>query len=123
MMKEEKNISSKDRRRSKRWNLKAPLSIFSAESDKLVGQVIDVSLHGMKIMSKHPIKKMKVMSFQIELIDVNNQPVKMPVTAFSVYCIEDEASKGFFTGFEFVHITPECLLGLQRLIDDLASFS
>ena len=122
-MREEKNVSIQDRRRSKRWNLKVPLRIFDAESDRLVGHVVDVSLRGMKITSKQPIAKLRVMSFDIELPDAKKQWVKTPISAFSVHCIEDEESQVFYTGFEFVRITPECLLGLQRLIDDLDSFS
>ncbi len=115
--------SVKERRQSKRWNLKVPLSVFAADDDEVIGYVLDVSLHGFKLVSERQFGEAQEVVFDIEIPDAQGQWRRARVTALSAYCIEEESGDQYYTGFKFINIEPVSLLDLQRLIDELASFS
>ena len=115
--------NGRERRQSERWNLKVPLRIFQLDTEVHIGHVVDVSLHGMRVVSSHPLDGEEPMSFDLELPDGDGRWKKAPVTAVGVYSRPDADSGGYFTGFKFLSIEPESLFSLQRLTDDLVPFS
>lgn len=113
----------KERRQSKRWNLKVSLRVFIANSDEFVGHVLDVSLHGIKMASERQFGEAEEMAFDLEIPGADGQWRRTFVTALSVYCIHDTSGDSFYTGFKFLQVEPESLLSLQQLIDEIASFT
>lgn len=110
-------------RQSKRLNLKVPLRVFRADTKVLVGHALDVSLPGIKVASDCPFDVGQEKLFDLEIPNDTGQWRMMRVKALSIYSIRDATGNLFYTGFKFVHIEPESLLSLQKLIDDMSSFS
>lgn len=112
-----------ERRQSQRSNLKVPLRVFLVDTEVYIGHVVDVSLHGMRVLSSRPLDGEQPLSFDLELPDSNGREQKAPVTAVGVYSKLDADSGGYFTGFKFLSIKPETIFSLQRLTDELVPFS
>ena len=111
-----------DRRQSQRWNLKIPLRVFQAHSEVVVGHLVNVSLHGMRIVSGHRFDDERLMNLDLELPDGDGQWRRATVTVMSVHSQLDPENGGYSSGFEFVSVAPETLFSLQKLLDDMASF-
>ncbi len=113
-------IEIKERRQSKRWNLKVPLRVFTANHDVCIGHVLDISLHGIKVASERQFDEADEMAFDLEIPDTHGQWRK---TCVRVYCIPDASGGLFYTGFKFLKVEPEILMRVQPLIDDQSPFS
>ncbi len=112
-----------DRRHYQCWNLKVPLRVFEADTALCVGHVLDVSLHGIKVVSDYPFDSQQETQFDLEIPDGHGQWRTTPVKALRTYSIQNTTSNTFDTGFKFIHVELESLLSLQKLIDELSSFS
>ena len=112
-----------DRREAPRWNLKVPLRLFDTVTDELVGNVVNVSIGGMLVVGNQLFDPHRTLHFTLELPEDNGQWSKIPVHVLGKYGTQDSANDLYRIGFQFVDITPDVLFRLQRLIDDIASFS
>ena len=111
-----------ERRRSKRWNLIIPLRLLEVGSEICVGRVVDISLHGMRVVSDCALDEEDSMHFDLEMPDDQDQWTKMRVHAAAVHSRRDAESGEFTTGFEFLEYEPN-LMKLQRLIDNRSWFT
>lgn len=120
----EKNESNRhERRKAPRWNLQIPLRLFDAVTDEFVGNVVNVSVGGMLVVGSQFFDPHCTLHFTLELPGENGKWSKVPVHVIGKHAIQDSANDLYRIGFQFVDITPDTLFRLQRLIDDIASFS
>ena len=112
-----------DRRQSQRWNLKIPLRVFQANTEVIMGHLVDVSLHGMRMVSNRRLDFGSLINLELELPDGSGQLQRVTVTVNGVHCQPDPKSGGYFHGFQFIAVEPETIFNLQRLVHDLVPFS
>lgn len=114
---------SVERRSEKRWNLIAPLGVYKHHGEVLLGHAVNVSLHGMLVVSERVISLEQRLEIDIEVPGGAGTWEKTPIVAHSVRSYEDNLAGVFKTGFKFEHVSAHAVFSLQRLIDRLASFS
>lgn len=107
-----------DRRREKRWNLKAHLRVFDQETGELLGHAVDIAAKGLQLVSEHPLPVEKNFRLWLEIIVDDGRWEKMPVKALSVW--SRQSNTGLcHTGFHIFAMPAASQQHIKRLIDTL----
>lgn len=113
-----------ERRVQQRWNLIVPLAVYNRADGALIGHVVNVSLRGMLLVGDQPLPIGERFSVELELPGDEGQWDRTPVVANSVRSFTDPDDDSIInTGFQFEEVSPQALFSLQRLIEDITSFS
>ena len=92
--------------------------VFDSKSGELVGRILDMSVHGMKLMTLEPISVPRRISCAIKL----DRPIEgrdsLEFEAESRWCQENERAGWYEAGFQIVHISREDLAVIGRLLQE-----
>jgi hypothetical protein len=105
------------KRKVKRIHLVYYLLVFDRKTDKLVGNVVDITTGGMKLMSKEPVKPGTVHHFRMALPGEMGGSKEIVFEAKSVWSKNNLYSDFYGTGFVFEKIADDDIAVIRDLID------
>ena len=101
----------------KRRHLVYYLEVHDAESDELIGNLVDITTRGCKIVSKEPIPKGKTFTLRLTLPDDFYTKKELVFEAKSVWSANDINPDFYDTGFEVPRLGLEERKVIRRLIE------
>ena len=102
----------KERRKLKRWDPLKIVYVFS--NGTFLGYLEDLSLKGLRLMSEEPIHLRNDFQVSIEL-----DAWKMSLDVYSIWDKKDRNYNYYYTGFNFLNLTPETIKQIKHLIVEL----
>ncbi len=106
-----------ERRKTKRRYLLFYSRVFNAVTQDLIGHLVDITSGGAMIISEEPIKINTIFELRMELSkEVSDKPY-MEFSAKSLWGKPDIDPHYHDTGFQFINITPDDSLIIQKIID------
>ncbi len=106
-----------DRRQHKRYEVGFYLRAVERATNKVIGQVLDVSAGGIMLSSPKPIQAYRLVQCTLEASLENGAAIHMSAQCLSVWCRQDEFGSGYTAGFKFVVVDKG---PLEALIDMLS---
>ncbi len=109
-----------EQRKVRRRHLIYYLSIFDRETDRLVGQLVDITTRGFMLTTENPIKTGVHMALRMVLPDVIEGDNQIAFDAVSVWCKTDVNPNFYAIGFEFESIAPKNMTIIENLIQEFS---
>jgi hypothetical protein len=104
-------------KRKKIGRMRLFFSVFSRVSDLPIGHVVDISSIGMLIITREQIEKGTSLNLRIDLPDNVSGVESMSISARCIRQDKSENGDYFYTGFEFVNMTPRYVEALQAIFE------
>ncbi|HXH04381.1 MAG TPA: PilZ domain-containing protein [Candidatus Competibacteraceae bacterium] len=108
-----------EQRRCKRWHLVFYLRAFEAGSERLLGHVVDINHQGMKLISDVALPTGQNFRLWLDVPLEDGGRERLHLHARSLWSQPDVNPDFYDTGFELLEPSPETVLKIQLLIDDL----
>ncbi|MCP5158488.1 MAG: PilZ domain-containing protein [Gammaproteobacteria bacterium] len=115
----EDDRSEEDRRQYDRYSTDFYLCVHTRPDDRLLGDVIDISLGGLKLLSNEALRVGEIMSLQMDIALESGRQGNFEFQARAVWSGQDENPECYTTGFEFLNLSPQTRKILQDIIDEL----
>ena len=113
--------SEEERRRQERFSLECYLKVIEADTETLLGHIVDISLGGMKLIGNSPIAPGQDFRLLLEISLGGDNKAKVFVEARSVWTLED-INPGFHnTGFSFLGLSSRAEATINNLIATLSA--
>jgi len=78
-----------EKRRYKRWLLTKPLKIYNKKSNSHIGNLIDITIAGLGMVSKFPLKPDTTLQFKIDLTEEKLEFDSLELEAKNIWCEEN----------------------------------
>ena len=111
------NTGNADQRRKQRVTIPEHPEILDAHSDKVLGQLVNLSVDGLMVVSPQCVDCGVVCQIRIPLIR-EGEKVEIIVGAESLWCEDANDSGSHWTGFHIIDISPESQEILNSVIGD-----
>ena len=108
-----------ERRKLKR--LRINLDVYDQASGSLLGYTSNLHAEGMMMVSENPFVIGKGYSIWLEIPDGDKDTKKIFLAACSRWCTSVKDPMLYYTGFRFVHPTPEIMEYAQIFLNDLVT--
>lgn len=89
--------------------------------DKPIGHLGDITLNGIKVISKNPIPLNSVLHLKLKLPERLNRSEQITFEAESLWCKEVAEENCFNTGFKTKHDNPDNIKTIKLMVELLAS--
>lgn len=109
-----------ERRKIERKYLIYYLRVFDRNSNKLMGNLVDITTKGLMMMSETPIETDAVFNMAMDLPEPIHGSKKITFDAKSIRCVQDSNPAFYNTGFEFVSINDEDVETIKALMEEFA---
>lgn len=106
-----------EKRIFKRRQLIYYLEVKDAETDKLIGHVVDLTPEGLMLMSEAPIAINTTFCFKIPLKKRLSARGFLQVNVKSRWCTKDMYADYYDTGFELINVDRELIKEITQLIE------
>lgn len=116
----ENDLDDQERRQYERYSTDFYLCVYEKDKTSPLGQVVDISLGGLQLVSSEPIPTNKHFDLWMDVSMESGRREQVVFTAKSVWGREDDDNDDSYnTGFQFLNLTPEALQSMQSIIDEL----
>ncbi len=106
----------KERREYERYSLDHYLRVIDAETNKQLGDVVDISLGGIRLLSNEALPKGQTLRLRFEIAMGAEYQAEVLFAARTVWCRND-IDPGFYTsGLKYDNLSPQAKASLQNLI-------
>ncbi|MEZ4529371.1 MAG: PilZ domain-containing protein [Desulfobacterales bacterium] len=109
-----------NQRKSKRRHIIYYLRVLDANTGQLIGQLVDITTEGMKLISENPTDPETFLQLRMLLPEEINQKTQICFEVESLWCKRDINPNFFSIGFKFVAILPEDVNIIKNLIYDFS---
>lgn len=109
-----------DKRKDRRRNIIYYLRIFDRDTDQMIGQLVDITTRGMKVVSVHPVEPGARYSLRMLLPEEIDRKKHITFEVESMWCKRDVNPNYFTIGFEFLDISSDDVNVIKALIYDFA---
>jgi len=96
-----------EKRKLRRKRATYYMKVVDQKTNRLAGNVHDISPSGFMMNSPRPIKTHVLHDLSMSLPDTIEGEIPIIVQAKSVWCSKNEITKLYDTGFKLVNVTPE----------------
>ena len=108
----------KDKRLIQRHQLHYYLQVYNKITDKPLGYIVNISLHGMMLVSSAPLLTHAMFELEIRLPNAINGKRRIDFEALSHWCKPDVEPNCFDTGFSFTKPSEE----LKQIVEALSDY-
>lgn len=115
----ENDWSENERREYERYSVMFYLEVHDRESESPLGQILDISMGGLRLLSEKPIPVNARFHLVLDISLESGKKGKLPVEATSVWNQEDDNPGFYITGFQFSNLSPQATQFIQAIIDEL----
>lgn len=110
--------STINQRKVARRHLIYYLRVFDSKTNKLVGNLVDISTRGIMLVSDNPIEINKRYHLKMVLPETIEGSKEVEFEAESRWCQNDTNQDFYDTGFELIDPTNSFLEAVDKLVDD-----
>ena len=107
----------KNKRKYKRWHLSKPLKIIDRESGRHIGNITDITIAGLGMISKYPLISNITLQLKIDLSEESLPISDIELEGKDVWCEENEIMERYNAGIEFENINGEIEKKIKQLIE------
>ncbi len=108
-----------EKRKQKRRHLIYYLTVMEQGTDINIGFVVDVTHHGIMIMSNMPLAVGKIYHLKMLVHEDEVENKYLYFDAFGKWCHKSPNSDFYDTGFELLNLDPNVLREIDAIIDEL----
>ncbi len=105
-----------EKRRLRRKHLIYYLRVYDRKNHELVGQLVDITIEGLKLTSEQPIALNKKFGLRMVLPDTIEGSKIAAFDAVSMWCKKDVNPKYYVVGLQFESISKRDLKRIENLI-------
>lgn len=109
-----------EKRRAKRRHIIYYLRVFDQNNDQLVGQLVDITTSGMKLVSENSIEPDTYYELRMVLPEEIDKKKEITFAVKSMWCKRDVNPNFYSIGFEFEDIATEDINIVKNLIYDFS---
>ncbi|NJM13282.1 MAG: PilZ domain-containing protein [Synechococcaceae cyanobacterium SM1_2_3] len=111
--------SEQERRQYERYSTEFYLCVYEQNRTSPLGQVIDISLGGLQLVSSEPIELKQHFNLVMDVSLESGLHEQTQFEAETVWSSEDDNDDLYNTGFQFLNLSSEALQALQRITNEL----
>lgn len=111
--------SDADRREYERYSAAFHLAVFEARSGSPMGQLVDISKGGMRLLSEKPVPAGGRFELVLDLALESGLTAKVLIEAESVWGKEDDNPGFYQTGFKFLSLSQQATEAIDAIIAEL----
>lgn len=111
--------SEQERRQYERYSTEFYLCVYEQNKTAPLGQVIDISLGGLQLISSEPIELKQHFNLVMDVSLESGLHEQAQFEAETVWSSEDDNDDLYNTGFQFLNLSSEALQALQRITNEL----
>jgi c-di-GMP-binding flagellar brake protein YcgR len=113
--------SEAERRQYERYSVDFYMCIYDQNTNVQLGQVVDISLGGMRLLSTQPfLIRGKRFRLRMEVSLESGKRENILLEARSVWGREDDNPDYYSTGFQFHDLSSETSQRIQEILDELS---
>ncbi len=112
-----------ERRRLKRWHLIKYLDVYNKDSDQLLGQLVDITVEGLRLKTTEPVEKNEIYNMKILLTESLENAEEINIRGEAVWVEKEKNSEYFGAGINLIDVTTENKNIISALTHQLYSFS
>lgn len=116
----ESDWSESERREYERYSVMFYLAVYDQENDSSLGQILDISMGGLRLLSEKPIPVKARFHIVIDVSLESGKKGKIPVEAKSVWSQDDDNPGFYVTGFQFFGLSSQAKQFIRAVIDELS---
>jgi c-di-GMP-binding flagellar brake protein YcgR len=106
------------KRKLKRRHLIYYLNVYDTNTDRLLGQLVDITTEGMMLTSDDPIEENVFFELRMVLPEAIEAKEEILFDARSLYCRQDVNPDLYSTGFKFENISENDQKIIENLINE-----
>lgn len=95
------------------------MEVREQETDKRIGNLVDITQEGMMVMSDQPLGAHKIFNLKIPLKKKPGAHDYLNLQAKSTWCKKEMHANFYDTGFEFVNISQDCCREIDFILETL----
>ncbi len=107
-----------ERRKFKRIHLIHYLTIFERDTNKLLGNLVDITPEGILIITEKPVEKGQVFHFRMNLPEDFTEAQELNFDVESVWCEVDINPDLFAVGYHLLNTPEEDIAIIYKLIEE-----
>lgn len=107
-----------EQRRIKRRHLIYYLRVHDGTSSRVAGHVVDISPHGLKLITDHPVAVGERCRLRMSFPGRGSSRDELIVEAVCKWCRQDENPVYYLVGFQIQNLMPEEASFIQGLISE-----
>lgn len=116
----ESDWSESERREYERYSVMFYLAVYDRENDSSLGQILDISMGGLRLLSEKSIPVNACFHLVIDVSLESGKKGKIAVEAKSVWGQEDDNPGFYVTGFQFFGLSPQAKRFIRTIVDELS---
>lgn len=109
-----------DKRKVKRRHLIYYLSVFEQDTNRLIGQLVDITTRGFMLTSENSMETGVHLKLRMVLPDVIEGDNHIMFEATSVWCKKDVNPNFWAIGFEYDNVSPKTTAIIDNLIQEFS---
>ncbi len=114
----EKNIS--ERRKEPRIPIGVPLPVIDQGSGDPLGELVNLSRHGMMLLSPRPIEINRIFQVTVPLPHSRLSDPDLNVGVESLWLEADESRERFWVGFQIIDCSPRMAAVVEELLREFS---
>lgn len=107
-----------ERRREPRFPVLVPLRVLDTGTGELVGELANLSKHGLMLLTQYMIQPNQILQVEISLPSDGELPEKLNLGIESLWFEEDNEAGQYWVGFQIIDLAPESTEMLDTLIQE-----
>ena len=109
------------KRKLERKELVFFLKVFGKKTNRLFGDLVDITIEGIKLIGEKPIKTKVIFQLKMDLPRKINGEREISFNAKSTWCRKDERTNYYNTGFQLTSITANDVARIENLIEEYSN--
>ena len=105
-----------NKRKFKRWHLSKPLKIIDRQNGKHLGNITDITIAGLGMISKTPLISNITLELKIDLSEETLPLDDIELDAKNIWCEENGIVDRYYAGMEFENVNSEIEDKIKDLI-------
>ncbi len=105
-----------DKRREPRFPVLVPLRVLDMGTGEPIGELANLSRHGMMLLSRYLIQPNQILQVEIALPSDGKLPERINLGIESLWYEEDDDADQYWIGFQIIDLAPENTQLLETLI-------
>lgn len=107
-----------EQRRLKRRHLIYYLRVHDGTSSRVVGHVVDITPHGLKLITDQPVTVQEQLRLRMSFPGMGSSRDELFFDAVCKWCRQDENPAFYLVGFQILNLMPEEAVFIQGMISE-----
>jgi hypothetical protein len=110
-----------EQRQIKRHHLIYYLRVYEGMSEKVIGHIVDISPHGLKLIADRPVTEQQEYQLRMRFPGTEKSKDELMFDAVCRWCRPDENPAFYLVGFQISNLPPEEANFIQGLINEFGA--